>query len=349
MITQNGLNLFKVLLTNSCLDPSDFTNVHNGTDYETSHATTIPFYPNKNSYYNGSEGTPFTGTFVMGVSGFMPYFRNKTAQLNVGADTRYWTASTTMTGGYMNYLPEGSEVITIPSGVGSNNPTQLMTYKATNYGVGFANIWCGSTGTLSTGLYGYSPFAIFGTAPSKPEYITVNFNKRFYTSSYLNMSNLFGAANMYIYANLGYSNNTESVDDYDLASPVFNKKLNPIEMTARSSDGKIEFTIAFKNFESESIFVNELGLYNSAESQPIYAGKKISLNGYKFGRYSSNIYDSALTLYDDMYITAGIRPNLIVRKVLPQTITIPPDGIATFKYTIDLSEMKAQENIAYEQ
>ena len=42
-----------------------------------------------------------------------------------------------------------------------------------------------------------------------------------------------------------------------------------------------------------------------------------------------------------------VRPYLIARKVLPQTVTIPAGGVATFKYTIDLSEMQAQENITY--
>ena len=357
MITQNGLNLFKIMLTNTCLAPSEFTNVDNGTNYLTSLETTRTTWNNINDYYNGSAGIVESGTFQANSNTFMPDNRNRTAQLNMTSysreatmDINNWRVSVTMHNAqnHPNYLAEEVSIVTIPVGGELGKPTRLAQFNQS--GVTFANPYCSSTGTFANSLEAWQPLAIYGTPPNDIEYLSLTLPKCFDSSEGLSLGDVFG---MYcqLYANLGYSKDTESVDNYDLSSPVYNKKLNPIEMTAKGLEGKLEFTISFKNFESESISVNEFGLYTGMNgydyNQPFDINNKVSLSGYKLGRGSTYYYDSKVTVLDEVYITRKIRPNLIARKVLPQTVTIPPDGIATFKYTIDLSEMKAQENITY--
>lgn len=359
MITQNGLNLFKIMLTNTCLAPSEFTNIDNSTNFLTSFEVTRTTWNNINDYYNGSAGTVESGTYEANSYQFMPEAKNRTAQLN---QTSYdysgnsitvsnWGTTASMYGAqnHANYLAEEEVVVTIPVGGELGKPTRLAQFNQS--GVTFLNARCQTNGTFGTSLEYWQPLAVYGTPPNDTEYLTITLPKCFYTNNGLYLDNVFGVNRCILHSNLGYSKDTESVDNYDLSSPVYNKKLNPVDMTVKGLEGKLEFTISFKNFESESIAVNEFGLYISADdyehSQPIDANNKVSLSGYKLGKGSTYYYDSQVTEYDEVYISRGIRPNLIARKVLPQTITIPPDGIATFKYTIDLSEMKAQENITY--
>lgn len=357
MITQNGLNLFKIMLTNTCLAPSEFTNIDNGTNFLTSLEVTRTTWGNINDYYNGSAGTVESGTFIANSNTFMPDNRNRTAQLNLTSysygstiTVNNWRISTTMYNAqnHPNYLAEEISIVTIPVGGELGKSTRLAQFNQT--GVIFANPYCRSDGTFSDYLEAWQPLAIYGTPPSDIEYLSITLPKCFYMSEGMGLSDILGM-HCTLYSNLGYSKDTESVDDYDLKSPVYNKKLCPTEMIARCLEGKLEFTISFKNFESESISVNEFGLYTGFNgydtNQPFDINNKVSLSGYKFGKGSTYYYDSQVTELDEVYITRRIRPNLIARKVLPQTVTIPPDGIATFKYTIDLSEMQAQENITY--
>lgn len=359
MITQNGLNLFRIMLTNTCLKPSEFTNIENGTDFLTSLEVTRTTWNNINDYYNGSAGTVESGTFRAFSRTFMPEARNRTLQLNLtsydysgnGVTVNNWNARSSMYGAqnYSNYLAEEEVVVTIPVGGELGKPTRLTQFNQS--GVSFFNARCYTDGTFSYGLEYWQPLAVYGTPPNDTEYLTLTLPKCFYTDNGMYLDSVFGVNYCILHSNLGYSKDTESVDNYDLSSPVYNKKLNPVDMEVRCLEGKLEFTISFKNFESESISVNEFGLYIASDNydygQPIDADNKVSLNGYKLGKGSTHYYDSQVTEYDEVYISRGIRPNLIARKVLPQTVTIPPDGIATFKYTIDLSEMKAQENITY--
>lgn len=359
MITQNGLNLFKMMLTNTCLAPSEFTNIDNDTDYVTSLGATRTVWNNINDYYNGSVGTIESGTFIAVSSTFMPYTKNRTAQFNQTSlynssilTVNVWKTTRTMNNAPYNpnYLAEEVSIVTIPVGGELDKSTRLAQFN-TN-GVLFANPYCNSTGITGTSLEFWQPLAIYGTPPNDTEYLSITLPKCFHTEAgAVSLYEIFGAQNCSIWSNLGYSKDTESIDNYDLSSPVYNKKLNPIEMAVRCLEGKLEFVISFKNFESESISVNEFGLYTSsqgyADGQPIDSKNKVSLSRYKFGKGSTYYYDSSITEYDEVYVVRGIRTNLIARKVLPQTVTIPPDGIATFKYTIDLSEMKAQENITY--
>lgn len=359
MITQNGLNLFRIMLTNTCLKPSDFTNVENGTNFVTSLEVTRTAWNNINDYYNGSEGTVESGTYRANSAMFMPGNRNRTAQLNQnsynysgnGMTINNWNTRNSMYNAqnYSNYLAEEEVVVTIPVGGELGKPTRLAQFNQS--GVLFFNARCQSNGTFYPDLDYWQPLAVYGTPPNDTEYLTITLPKCFYTDNGVYLSSVFGVDNCLLCSNLGYSKDTESIDNYDLSSPVYNKKLNPVDMEVRCLEGKLEFTISFKNFESESISVNEFGLYIATGSynysQPINADNKVSLNGYKLGQGSTAYYDSRVTEYDEVYISRGIRPNLIARKVLPQTVTIPSDGIATFKYTIDLSEMKAQENITY--
>ena len=358
MITQNGLNLFKIMLTNTCLAPSEFTNIDNSTNYLTSLEVTRTTWGNINDYYNGSAGIVESGTYWANSSQFMPDIRQRTAYLN---QTSYdysgnsitvnnWWVTTSMPNAqdYPNYLAEEEIVVTIPAGGELGKPTRLAQFN--QKGILFFNPYCSSNGTRNTSLEYWQPLAVYGTPPNDTEYLTITLPKCFYTDNAVYLENALGVSRCKLYSNLGYSKDTESVDNYDLSSPVYNKKLNPVDMTVKCLEGKLEFTISFKNFESESIAVNEFGLYTNTESyysQPIGVDNKVSLSGYKFGEGSTYNYDSRITEYDEVYISRGYRPNLIARKVLPQTVTIPPDGIATFKYTIDLSEMKAQENIVY--
>lgn len=357
MITKNGLNLFKIILTNTCLAPSEFTNIDNGTNFLTSLEVTRTTWGNIDDYYNGSAGTVESGTFMANSSTFMPYNRNRTAQLNMTSysyetikNINNWRVSTTMYNAqnHPNYLAKEISIITIPVGGELGKPTRLAQFNQS--GVTFANPYCSSIGTFANSIEAWQPLAIYGTPPNDIEYLSLTLPKCFYMSEGMGLTDILGM-NCQLYSNLGYSKDTESVDNYDLNSPVCNKKLNPIEMTAKGLEGKLEFTISFKNFESESISVNEFGLYTGFNSyyynQPLDINNKVSLSGYKFGKGSTYNQDTQVTEVDEVYITRRIRPNLIVRKVLPQTVTIPPDGIATFKYTIDLSEMQAQENITY--
>lgn len=359
MITQNGLNLFRMMLTSTCLKPSDFTNIDNGTNFVSSLEVTRTNWNNINDYYNGSAGTVESGTFKANPYQFMPDNKNRTAQLNMSSydyngnpvNVSNWWVTSSMYNAQANpnYLAEEEVVITIPVGGELGKPTRLAQFNQS--GVTFLNAFCSSNGTYNNNLEYWQPLAVYGTPPNDTEYLTITLPKCFYTSNGMDLSNVLGMNRSTLYANLGYSKDTESIDNYDLSSPVYNKRLKPVDMAVRGLEGKLEFTISFKNFESESISVNEFGLYIGSSGyiyeQPIDANNKVSLSGYKFGKGSTYYYDSQVTEYDEVYIIRGIRPNLIARKVLPQTVTIPPDGIATFKYTIDLSEMKAQENIVY--
>lgn len=350
MITQNGLNLFKMLLTNSCPEPSAFTDIDSNTNYLTSLEATGTYFPDYQQYINGLEGSVVSGTFGNPERQlFMPWFRIKTTLLNSDTYTSYWSTATTLTSAFKiyNYSSETEQTITLAAGDTAKRAWWGMN---NNYGARFANVTANGDGVSRKTLNVWVSLGIAGNYPSTTEYFTITLPKCFGEFNSMDVgNNTFGMREMKIFSNLGYSNSVESVDDYDLNLPVSNKKLNPTEMRAVCSDSKIEFTISFKNFESESISVNEFGLYNYSSSsftmQPYNPISKLSFSGYKFGNYG-NVY---VTLYDEVYYSRGYRPNLIARKVLPQTITIPPDGVATFKYTIDLSEMKAQENIAYEQ
>lgn len=346
MITQNGLNLFKMLLTNSCPDPSAFTNIDGNTAFITSLEETGTYWQSRYFYYSNTTGTTISGTLDARSTTFMPDWRYISRSLNQGTLTNQNTASASYSN-YINYLSEETSIITIPTAVGSGQPTLLGSFYRNGVYFVFPYMW--TDGPASTSNNYFTRVGIYGTAPSNLEYLTITIPKCFNTANTLNIGGAFGMFSMNIFANLGYSNNAESVDDYDLVSPVYNKSLSPITMNAKLLDKKIEISIAFKNSTSESISVNELGLYNASNEgnykNPIDVNNKISFNGYQLG----NNEHSYFTLCNETYITRGFRPNLIVRKVLPQTVTIPPDGVATFKYTIDLSEMKAQENIAYEQ
>lgn len=350
MITQNGLNLFKMLLTNSCPEPSAFTDIDGNTNYLTSLEATATYFNSYQQYTASSNGSVISGTFGHpSRHTFMPYNRIKTALLNSDTYTTYWSTSTTLTSAPNIYNCSSKTEQTITLNAGDTAKLAWLSI-ANNYGARFVNVTANSDGVSRGSLNYWYTLGIAGNNPSTNEYFTITLPKCFGSFNSMNVgSQFFGFREMNLFSNLGYSNNAESVDDYDLASPVYNKKLNPTEMRAECSDSKIKFTISFKNFESESISVNEFGLYNysspSLSEQPYNPISKLSFNGYKLGNYTTLRF----TLYDEVYYSRGYRPNLIVRKVLPQTITIPPDGIATFKYTIDLSEMKAQENIAYEQ
>ena len=192
--------------------------------------------------------------------------------------------------------------------------------------------------------------AIWGIPPhANNEYITISYPAAFNTNHVFQGSAvLLGVHNNFVF-NLGYSSDTESVDDYDLSSPVYNKKLNPIQFKVENTNSKLVFTCTFKNYETESITVGEFGIYslfiNDSNRTPIYPDDIKTLES---GRYLVADYRYAHIPITNEYICgADEAPYLIARKVLPQAVTIPPDGVATFKYTIDLSEMQAQENITY--
>lgn len=353
MITKNGLNLFKIMLTNTCLQPSEFTNIDNHTDILTGLTSTITYWSRSDDFVQGSAGTIISNSKYFSHSSFMPWTKVTGTLNQFKADetisTNKWSCSTSLKGNYINYKPEEVSVITIEPDALVDSAKYLKYISGDFF---FSVPFPYGVSELEWRSYG--PMYIYGIPPKDTEYLSITLPKCFnssWTTDYpLDIGyGLLGISYLYLYANLGYSNKTESMDDYDLNSPVYNKKLNPIYMSAEQQEGKIKITISFKNFESESISVNELGLYTGsikgAGEQPLYKNHEVSLSGYQF------VYTTYLTtvaaLGDTAYATRGIRPNLIARKVLPQTVTIPADGIATFKYTIDLSEMQAQEDITY--
>lgn len=98
MITQNGLNLFKMLLTNSCPNISAFTDIDGNTNYLTSLEATGTYFNNLQQYTNSSAGTIVTGTFGNPARYmFMPWSRLKTAQFNSDTYTSYWSTAATLT------------------------------------------------------------------------------------------------------------------------------------------------------------------------------------------------------------------------------------------------------------
>lgn len=355
MITQNGLNLFKMALSNSLISPSDFRDINNNTDYVTEQTSVLTYYLQQ-SYTQGS-GTPveMTGVFRPHIRDFMPYERNETAHLNGSTISNYNTSSSfNYHTNSQLYFPEEVSTLTIPALLHTENPNMLAQFNQD--GIRFCHPLVRSgTATTNDNMQAWQPLGVYGLSPDEDEYMYITIPKGFQSNSqrWLNVYGKFsgGLAPTSIIANLGYSSDAESIDDYDLKSPVYNKKLCPLTIKWESNNGTITITVAFKNSEAESITVNEFGIYCTSQinsdRQRLNPTHTVSMSGYKVGFGSTGYYDTNKTLGDYVYITRGISPNLIVRKVLPQAVTIPADGVATFKYTIDLSEMQAQENITY--
>lgn len=363
MITRNGLNLFRIALSNSCIDVSDFTNIENNTEYLTEESTVLTSYLQDNYTQGIGTGIEISGTFRATSGTFMPDYRGGTGTLN---GTRYADASKLVTYSQWNvstalnnctntplYAPVEVSTLTIPSLLHTEHPNMLAQFNQSGISFVYPRCTTGS-GLISNTLIGFQPLGVYGLSPDEDEYLYITLPKCFNnTAASMNIGGTFsgGISWLTLMANLGYSRDTESIDDYDLKSPVYNKKLCPLTIKWESNNGTIIITIAFKNSEAESITVNEFGIYASSKGeiyqQPINIHNKVSKSGYKVGYGSTYYYDTQKTLGDYVYVTRGLRPNLIARKVLPQTVTIPAGGVATFKYTIDLSEMQAQENITY--
>lgn len=363
MITQNGLSLLRALLSSTAIKPTDLTNTNGRSDIITEKTVSGVYVTDTDNFSLSESWITGSGTFYnefpifySRASIYMNNYLSFTNSQGMNKDNIMSTILQTYIDRTLDnntqthYFAPTEHTFTIPINQNVNTITQLatLTVPTGRY-----------LGNFSMTTNAYSNFnskniitrgVIWGIPPhADTEYITISYPAAYNTSHVFRGSGeLLGTLNNFVF-NLGYSSDTESVDDYDLSSPVYNKKLNPIQFKVENSDSKLIFTCTFKNYESESITVKEFGIYslfvNTDSRAPVYPDNIKTLES---GRYLATDNRYAHNPITNEYICGtNESPYLIARKVLPQAVTIPPDGVATFKYTIDLSEMKAQENITY--
>ena len=363
MITQNGLSLFRALLSSTAIKPTDLTNTNGRSDIITEKTVSGVYFTDTSKLSFSESWITGSGTFYnefpifySRASLYMNDYLSFTNPAGVNKDNVMSTILETYINGTLNnntqthYFAPTEQTFTIPinQNVSTITPLATLTVPACRHLGNFS-----MTSNVSSNFNSKNAItrgAIWGIPPhANNEYITISYPAAFNTNHVFQGSAvLLGVHNNFVF-NLGYSSDTESVDDYDLSSPVYNKKLNPIQFKVENTNSKLVFTCTFKNYETESITVGEFGIYslfiNYSNRTPIYPDDIKTLES---GRYLVADYRYAHIPITNEYICgADEAPYLIARKVLPQAVTIPPDGVATFKYTIDLSEMQAQENITY--
>lgn len=363
MITKNGLSLFRALLSSTAIKPTDLTNTNGRSDIITEKTVSGVYVDNTDGVSLSESWITGNGTFYNEFPIFYTrgsLYMNDYLSFTNNAGTNKDDIMSTILQTYINttlnnntathYFAPTEQTLTIPINQNVNTITRLatLTVPVGRY-----------LGRFSMTANNYSNFnardimtrgVIWGIPPhANNEYITISYPAAFNTShTFQGSLQLLGMNNNFV-LNLGYSSDAESVDDYDLSSPVYNKKLSPIQFKVENANSKLVFTCTFKNYETESITVGEFGIYSlfvtDQARAPIYPDNIRTLES---GRYLVSDYRYGNNPMTNEYICgASQSPYLIARKVLPQAVTIPPDGVATFKYTIDLSEMKAQENITY--
>ena len=344
MITRNGLNLFRTLLSKSKVNLSKITNIDGKANFvPETHIGTVSSFQNWD--YNGIPNSVITASYKGTIDFYMPDYVYNSCSFNFDGNTgNFSTTQNYNLTSSKNYLPATVYTATLEPIGDTNVSSILATINVPNL-----NVFYNTNSTFTTYAESFQPIGIYGIRPTDTKYVEVTLPKRFGHTYNLDLSKGIGARVCDLFVNLGYSGDSESIDSYDLNSPVYDKRLCPTSMEYKAVDNKLIFTIAMRNYESESITVRELGLYiRGGHTYPVIENTMLSVEGYKIVQVSTYYAGQRPLMFDECAIGTNMpRPILIARKVLPQAVTIPPDGIATFKYTIDLSEMQAQENITY--
>lgn len=369
MITQNGLNFLKGILSKSKVAEEKMTNYLGVSDFDLDFTAkgSIVSYLTDTSSYDMYIKYPTVYPLSMGVLGqFQSISYNYPYRTVVDGNTitSYQLATqyrpiVTQDINYTNsiyYKGAHEHVFTIrPNMANFTTLDSCYNIDGSYYRYFYPYTYYPYTSTsINKESFEYiDDICPIGTSGDNTEYITLSFPPAFFNPDLINVDlrQLTGDYNTSILFNLGYSGDTESIDDYDLSSPVYDKKLCINRIEIKSVENGLEFTAKFVNKEAESITVREFGIYYAARNSSNYPklrlSDKINSGTYSLGSIYNGYDTNTMYIADLGFIAPLTAPYLIVRKVLPQAVTIPPDGVATFKYTIDLSEMKAQENITY--